>query len=169
MKSRRRSLLSAFAFASLASQAACKEEGSDPVEPGAAEPSLTAIAGTCTVETFEIWSANYAVPPAVRLLYDAAANGYVATLRITAASRVSGSYTFSAASRDPYRLGETASGTLTLVEPDSLRFSGASSLPGATHYALAGSLLTLVDANLREVTLTPGSTWQATTRIECRR
>jgi len=168
MKSPRRTLLSAAAFASLASLATCTEQGSEPVEPDP-EPSLEALVGTCAVEKFEIWSANYAAPPAVRLLYDPAANGYVATLRITATSRVSGSYTFSATSRDPYRLGEAASGTLTLVEPDSLRFSGASSLPGATLFTLAGSLLTLVDPSPREVTLTPGSTWQATTRIECRR
>jgi len=158
-----RRILSAAAFAASASWVGCAGQVSDVVEPDA-EPSLTTLAGTCAVEKFEIWSA----PPAPQLLYDAAASGYVGTLRITATSRLAGSYTFSATSHDPLSLGQVASGTLTLVEPDTLRFSGASSLPGVTLFTLAGTLLTLVNPSPRGVTLTPGATYSATIRIECR-
>ena len=158
------------ALAMSVSHTGCKKGESGPVEPDTttAPPSLEPLNGTCAVEKFEVWSTNYAVDPAVRLLYDAAANGYVATLRIAVSSRVYGTYTLSATSRDPLRVGDVASGTLTLVEPDSIQFSGASSLPGATHFALAGRLLTLVNPTARTVSLPPGP-YQATTRIECRR
>jgi hypothetical protein len=163
-------LLTFVALAALMSQAACKKDGSGP-DPDTTTtlPSLAGLEGTCAVEKFEVWSTNYAVPPAVRLLYDAAANGYVATLRITISSRVSGTFTLSATSRDPFRVGDVASGTLTLVEPDSVRFSNASSLPGTTKFSAGGTLVTLENPHAHPVTLTPGSTWQATTRIECRR
>ena len=165
-------LLSAVALALLASQAACKKDGSGPSEPepdsSAAVPSLAVLNGTCAIQRFEIWSTNYSVPPAARLLYDAAANGYVATLRITTSSRVFGTYALSATGRDPLRVGDVASGTLTLVEPDSVRFSGASSLPGTTQFALAGTLLTLVNPHPRTATL-PAGPYQVTTRIECLR
>jgi len=148
---------------------ACEGEGdqSTPSEPDP-EPSLSVLDGTCRVVKFEIWSTNYSVPPAVRMLYDAAANGYVATLRIAAFSPASGNYQLSASSRDPLRVGDVASGTLTLVPPDSVRFTGATSLPGKTQFALSGTLLTLVNSTPRPVTLPPG-TYQATTRIECGR
>lgn len=159
------------ALAVSASPSGCKKDSSGPIAPDTttAVPSLEPLNGTCAVEKFEIWSTNLPVPPAVSLLYDAAANGYVATLRIATSSRAHGTYTLAATSRDPLRVGDVASGTLTLVEPDSVRFSGATSLPGTTRFALAGTLLTLVNPHPRAVTLTPGSTWQTTTRIECRR
>lgn len=167
----RYSLLVAVALAASVSQTDCKKVVTELLDPDTTTvlPTLAGLHGTCAVEKFEIWSTNYSVPPAVRLLYDAVANGYVATLRITTSSRVRGTYTLSATSRDPLRVGDVASGTLTLVEPDSVRFSNASSLPGTTRFAAGGTLLTLVNPHPRPVTLTPGSTWQATTRIECRR
>jgi hypothetical protein len=170
MTSHEWTLLSVACLALLASQASCSKGDGGPSGPDTttAVPSLEPLNGTCAVEKFEIWSTNLPVPPAVSLLYDAAANGYVATLRITVSSRLSGSYVLSATSRDPLRVGDVAGGTLSLVEPDSVRFSGATSLPGTTKFALAGRLLTLVNPTARTVTLPPGP-YQVTTRIECRR
>ena len=146
--------------------AACSNDAGTPGGP-AAEPSLGLITGTCTIEKFEYWSVDYPVPPAVRLLYDAAANGYVAALRITATSRTAGDYAISATSRDPLRLGEVTGGSLTLVEPDSVRFSGATSLPGTTQFAIAQGSLTLTNPHSRLVNMPPIPR-QATTRIVCR-
>ena len=146
--------------------AGCSGNGGTPGDP-VAELSLSLIAGTCTIEKFEYWSVDYPVPPAVRLLYDAAANGFVATLRITATSRIAGNYALSATSRDPLLLGEVTSGSLTLVEPDSVRFSGATSLPGTTQFAIAPGSLTLTNPHPRLVNMPPIPR-QATTRIECR-
>ena len=159
-------VLRAATLAILLWQAACRKDEGTPAGPPP-EPSLSVLTGTCAVEKFEFWSTDYPVPPAVRLLYDAAANGYVATLRISATSRTSGTYALSATSRDPLRLGDVASGSLSLVEPDSLRFSGAVSLPGTTHFDVASSQLTLVNPHPRQVTMPPIPR-QATTRIVCR-
>jgi len=146
--------------------AGCSDNGGTPGGPPA-EPSLGLITGTCAIEKFDYWSVDYPVPPAVRLLYDAAANGYVAALRITATSRTAGDYALSATSRDPLLLGEVTSGSLTLVEPDSVRFSGATSLPGTTQFAIAPGSLTLTNPHPRMVNMPPIPR-QATTRIECR-
>lgn len=157
---------SPFAAALALLLAGCSDNGGTPADP-VAQPSLSLIAGACRIVRFEYWSVDYPVPPAVRLLYDAAANGFVATLRITATSRSAGNYALSATGRDPLLLGEVASGSLTLVEPDSVRFSGATSLPGTTHFAIAQGSLTLTNPQPRLVNMPPIPR-QATTRIECR-
>ncbi len=88
----RYSLLVAVTLAASVSQTDCKKVVTELLDPDTTTvlPTLAGLHGTCAVEKFEIWSTNYSVPPAVRLLYDAVANGYVATLRITTSSRVRG-------------------------------------------------------------------------------
>ena len=125
--------------------------------------SLGLVAGTCTIERFEVLAA---VPP-YPVEFDAAANGYQGTLTIRATSRTAGSYTLAATARDFLRLGEVGSGTLTLVQPDTLLFQGSTSLPGKTHFEVAGSLLTLVSTSAHPVAI-PAGTIQALTRIACR-
>lgn len=138
--------------------------GADTAGPPAPPPSLATLAGTCVLEHFELWS----IVPPVAVLYDAVASGYVATLRITAASSTSGSYSFTSTSRDLLGVTDDDSGGLTLVASDSLRFVGEESLPGVTHFELAGSLLSLTNLNPHQITLASGP-YQVTTRIVCRR
>ena len=142
--------------------AGCSSDKGGPTPPGA-EPSLSVLAGTCAVERFEIWST---VQP-LQILYDAAANGFTATLQIRANSRTGGSYVLAATRRDPLGIGEVGNGALTLVEPDTLQFQGMSSLVGNTRFELSSSLVTLTNLRARLVTL-PAGPVQATTRIVCR-
>jgi len=142
--------------------AGCSSDKRGPTPPGT-EPSLSLIAGTCAVERFEIWSA----PFPLQRLYDAAANGFTATLQIRANSRTAGSYVLAATSRDPLGLGEVGNGALTLIEPDTLQFQGMSSLVGNTRFELSSSVVTLTNMRARQVTL-PAGPVQATTRIVCR-
>lgn len=140
----------------------CSSDKGGPTPPGT-QPSLAVLAGTCAVERFEIWST--AQP--LQVLYDAAASGFTATLQITANSRTGGSYVLAATSRDVLGIGEVGSGALTLVDPDTLRFQGMSSLAGNTRFESSSSLVTLTNLTARQVTLAPGPI-QVTTRIVCR-
>jgi len=142
--------------------AACSGTSSGPDD---SDPtiSLSLVAGTCAIERFEVLTA---VPP-YPVEFDAAANGYQGTLTIRATSRTAGSWTLAATARDNLRLGEVGSGTLTLVQPDTLLFQGSTSLPGKTHFEVAGPLLTLLSTSAHSVTI-PAGTIQALTRIACR-
>jgi len=141
---------------------ACSSSSSGP-DDSDPSVSLDLIAGTCAIQRFEIVTP---VPP-FPVEYDAAANGYRGTVTIRATSPTAGSWVLAATARDFLGVGEVGSGSLTIVQPDTLLFQGSRSLPGRTRFEVAGSLLTLVSTSPHSVTI-PAGTIQSLTRIVCR-